>query len=493
MDEQMSVKSPAGTSISACHKREASPFLRLPREIRNLIYSHVVTVDQVFEGDRTGNYNDYRTLPSDMESFRINRQIWAEVWDHLITSNIWVEVSTNERLAGFFSYQAFWYPCSRFPSSLASPEHIKHLADAVAIRFEMEGASDSKETIIFAYHPLTYGSFLSALSDAVTSQEGVSVQPSTRTLQCDQRFAKLVTPLCTLCGQGRASFLGTEDAPTTLQQIQESMNRPEFDADSIDGIMMNRQHYLDQGRTAELRGRFSDAMCQYWLGCTSQPAPEDYFAEGTPEWNSIYAMDTELRIRFSRNAHRYLASQKDTAARCNIDGEHETWIANMAEEASTDALEQFVGLSDRQRSEAHLYRAFIFLHQGQYYCAAEDLFYAKEADLSRDLATDLEDEYDRAAYEAIQRRPGPQGFKLAEQDLPLLGTWKGDPYILKTVWNGNHVILMKLLRQRHNRGPEGEEGGEPQDLAPQYALQDFTWEHKDNGEIKVSAPIDFVF
>ncbi|KAK8066870.1 hypothetical protein PG997_013617 [Apiospora hydei] len=486
MDNQLSLQ-PAGSQA------EVSPLLRIPREIRDEIYRYTVTVDQAFEGgnQRSFRIRGYKDAPHQIQKFRINRQIWAEVWDYLIKSNIWVEVEMFDHtpIAALFRGRNFWSPYHQFPSQLALSDHINRLAEDVAIRFSMEDtdghmSANHRSSVTFAYHPSTYGTVIRALSfKSGTRYQGFTAQLHPTTVSCGRRFEKLLTPLCSLRGQGLVSFSGIDEYPAKLRLIQEQMNRPPLDATSIDDVMMEGQHYLKEGRTAELRGRFSDAMCQYCLGTVAHDWPDWYFADGTPESNSLDALMVELFIGFSRNAHKHVASVKKMDSPSSIDGKHLNWIAELGIDHSVSAM-RFVGLTDRQRSDAHLYRAFNHHHRDEHLEAARDLVYATEVDPTLDVRADLDDEYDRAAYDAIQQRPGPQGFKLVECELPLIGKWKGDPAVW-AMWEADHCIVMKLFRQRHNEGPDGEAGGTPEDLTFQYANLGITWEYDDE-QIKVS-------
>ncbi|KAK8066869.1 hypothetical protein PG997_013616 [Apiospora hydei] len=466
------------TSLSASPNNEASPFMRLPRKIRDQIYGYVVTIDQVFDGDRACNCRNscncpiYDAMRSNMRSFHLNRQIWAEICDRLVKSNIWVEV-TMERYSELNIYLkniAFEYPFFCFPSIPVPLDCAKSQADDVAIRFNMEEPSESTETITFAYHPLTYGAFLDALHDNVTNSHGLTIQPNPTTLSCGKMFAKLMTPLRTVLGQGQASFIGVENSPVELQPLQEAMNRPAFFQEPIKDMLKAKQFYLDQGYTAERQAL--------------------RFPEGSPEFNSLNHINTDLRIAFARSAHQHIVNQQKTAAPHDIDFNHAAWIAKLAQEVCCDALENFAGLTDRQRRDAHLYRAFNYQHLGNQYFAARDLFYAKEVDPSLNLRADLADELDRAVYDDIQQRPGPQGFELTKWSIPLLGTWTGDPHLF-TVWRRSHQIMMKMFRQRVDEGPDGEAGGEPQNLAPLYAQLKIDWEQNYEGKMKVKLPDGF--
>ncbi|KAK7965869.1 uncharacterized protein PG986_000146 [Apiospora aurea] len=487
------------TFLSSSHSNEASPFMRLPREIRDQIYGYVITIDQVFDGNRACNCRSscncpiYDAMGSNMRSFHLNRQIWAEICDRLVKSNIWVEV-TMERYSELdfhFKNRAYEYPFFCFPSIPVPLDCAKPQADDVAIRFNMEEPGDSTETITFAYHPLAYGAFLDALHEDVTNSHGLTIQPSPTTLSCGKKFAKLVTPLRTVLGQGQVRFIGVENSPVDLQPLQEAMNRPAFFEEPIEDMLKAKQFYLDQGYTAERQGRFSYAMSQYWLWSMSyKPDPALRFPEGSPEFNSLSHIDTDLRIAFARSAHRHIVNQKKTAAPHDIDFNHAAWIATLAQQTCCDALEHFAGLTDRQRRDAHLYRAFSHQHLGNQYFAARDLFYAKEVDPSLNLRADLADKLDRAVYDDIQQRPGPQGFELTKWSIPLLGTWTGDPHLF-TVWRRSHQIMMQMFRQRFSEGPDGEASGESQNLAPLYDGLNIDWEHNYKGKMKVKLPDGF--
>ncbi|KAK7966370.1 uncharacterized protein PG986_000647 [Apiospora aurea] len=170
-------------------------------------------------------------------------------------------------------------------------------------------------------------------------------------------------------------------------------------------------------------------------------------------------------------------------------------------------------ITDSQRREAHLYRAFAFFHYGQYLdclpslaryityrsrdmdvlylvdsdrddygfdvCgdsfyvhAAENLFYAEQIDPSRDLLAGL-DADDQAICRKIQKRPGPQAFPLAEHPVPLLDNWVGDPRIWEEYTEPERVLL-KLFRQRCEELSDGDAVDE-RELEAQYARKGITW------------------
>lgn len=468
-----------------------------------MIYTNVFTVDQVFEGEDEGIYQGYGKVSSYLRKFNINRQIREEAWDHLVDSNVWIQVTMTEQspLVDHFRFSAAWYPYLTFPSNRAPLEARRRLAAKVAIGFAMgdpwvkrwrngrvdhhiEHRMDNRKdaplvSVIFAYHTLTYGAFISALA---RDPHGFTVGPSQPTLACPQKFNKLLAPLCLLRAGGAGRISGVDR--TVLQPIQKAMNQHWCKHESVVTIVemvKDRAWYQNQGRTAEHRGRYSDAMCYYWLGSTEERAPSDAFAEGSPEYNTLSACDTDLRIGVSRCAHRHVANAKRSAAPVEIDYTHLAWVARQGAEAAGEAMARFVGLTDEQRREAHLYSAFNYLHQGKHLDAAHDLFYAQQVDPSYDIPESFVDEEDRVAYEQVKKHLGRKAFELAEHDIPLLDSpWKGDPD-LWLAWNRHHRFLMKQFQQRYDQGPDG-----PEDLAPRYALQGITWTFDDDGKLITS-------
>ncbi|KAK7910701.1 hypothetical protein PG985_013182 [Apiospora marii] len=497
MDVQVPIQTHVAISPPASNGQAVPTLLGIPREIRNMIYSYFVTVDQVFDGEREGNFESYGNMASTVSGLSVNRQIRAEVWDYLIKSNIWIEVDVaiGLPLESHFRHAASYYPYLRFPTDRAPTEILMALADEVAMRMfvSRNGEKESHwrldchnvpcrvwETYIFAYHPLTFGAFIDASSFFWNT-----MQLNPRTLHCGSRFSKLLTPLRTMRHMSRVTFIGVDvEGWPVLRALQEATIRPATGLGRIDELLAHKQHYRDQGHLAELRGRHSDAMCQYWLAITDTRVPRKYYDEATPEYNSLCSADTEMRIGFARSAHRYVCKLKAKAAPHEIDVPHLNWIVTLGLETSTDALERFVGLTDGQRREAHIYQAFHLLHQGNHLEASSQLFYAKEVDPLFNLVESLTDKRDKQAYHLIQDRPGPQGFKLTKIRLPLIGEWKGDPVLCRT-WHRVHLFMMQLFRQRHNVGPDGEIGGTPENLALRYAVNGIRWYHDDDGDLTI--------
>ncbi|KAK7954732.1 hypothetical protein PG988_015426 [Apiospora saccharicola] len=232
-------------------------------------------------------------------------------------------------------------------------------------------------------------------------------------------------------------------------------------------------------------------MCHYWLGTTEERSPLNFYPEATPGYNSLSARDTDLRIGFSRSAHRYEANLMKRVAPSKIQrSPYLIWVTFRGAERATDAMQGFVGLTEKQRREAHLYRAFNCFHHGDYREAARDPFYAQQVDASYDISASLLDEEDRDIYEQIEKCAVFDDFSLAEHHVPLLDSpWKGDPHLWIDT-NAHHRVLMKLFPQRYDKGPDGELGGTPENLASRYALEGITWRHDGWKVVATCNPVD---
>ncbi|KAK8017370.1 hypothetical protein PG993_013696 [Apiospora rasikravindrae] len=487
---------------------EVSPFLGLPLEIRDMIYDYSFTVDQPFNLDPK-TVKDYRNVQQQISKFNLNRQIRHEVWDHLIRTNLWVRINIG-RGSPFISFLEKCtksYPFLLFPSR-APLEYKKLLCDKVAICFSLDklpgspphghGQFDHTQSVTFAYHPLTYGYFLHELSSISYQHLAVTIQINPFTLLDAPKSSRLVKPLNTVRGLSSVNFTGVEGYPE-LQRLMDVMQRSPVGDRAYDEAMEVKQHFRDEGRAAELRGHYSDAMCQYWLGLEHDTKAEDLFLPGTPYFDSLSDMETALGLDFSRAAHKNLTPlMRDSTSCCNIRGSrHAGWVAFKARTVVWETLQNFVGFTDRQRREAHLYRAFHALHCADYFqglladAEGKGVEYAlkdrteleNDVDPGHDILADL-DEDDRDACARIRQRPGPQAFEVATHEVPLLGDWTGDPR-LWDIWTFDERTLMKLHRQRHDVGPDGGPGT-PEDLALAYEKEGIAWEYEDDGEIVVT-------
>ncbi|KAK8856724.1 hypothetical protein PGQ11_012636 [Apiospora arundinis] len=149
----------------------APTLLKIPREIRNRIYSYFLTIDQHYEQKGDGGCDGKHF---DVTILHINKQIRAEAWDSLIKTNqcVFLTVTRSDAtyfpdlriLENLYALNQCYLPCSR-----VAMEHAKLLLEEVAIHLWVSVApdiknntnssfdgSDTEESYLFAYHPLFY-------------------------------------------------------------------------------------------------------------------------------------------------------------------------------------------------------------------------------------------------------------------------------------------------------------------------------------------------
>lgn len=221
--------------------------------------------------------------------------------------------------------------------------------------------------------------------------------------------------------------------------------------------------------------------------------------------------------------HRHVAQLEASAPNNTLENLIKAETINESITACGRAL-NFIGITDCQRREAHLYRAFAlfrvaeylrslpepdrqssnYVSQGYYdyyipvsqlphpdireaaYAAtARDLFYAKNVTPSHDILADLE-ELDKPMYHRLNFFTGP-GSPIASYEVPLLGTWSGDP----TVWRfweyefPRRYLLMKLFRLRLDQEPD-DEVEDLEELRKKYAAEGITWNWED-GDSRINS------
>ncbi|KAK7955136.1 hypothetical protein PG996_015944 [Apiospora saccharicola] len=420
-------------------------FIRIPRELRDRIYSCSVTVDQHFDYKGFGRHNGFK--PQDMA----------------ITCN------TSSTQPG--------------------------------------------KTCIFAYHPLTYGHFITDLIDYMKhAYETVQVFPSASL--SGSTFKKLAEPLDMLRDMSDVNPHDSNGSGIVMT-LSFIYDFPGFSPGELIQIKRCFQH---QGQNAELNSRFSNAMCHYWL--------EELFHsdnghdKGTEGSNSLIYIGAESAIGFSRSVHKHIVKLSKSTPYTDIIRLDRPSIITKSIQAIKRAF-RYPGLTDSQRRAAHLYRSLALFHHGQlmdhlshvewsttyephgqrifyhdilgldcrgyyigghifYYLAAKDLFYAQQVDPLYDLLQSL-DADDRVICRKIQQRPGPQAFPVAEYAVPLLGTWRGDPRLWRDL-SGSDSLLIKLFRQRCNELADGDTV-DNEELKRQDTALGITWQHSDWGSL----------
>ncbi|KAK8035501.1 hypothetical protein PG993_010496 [Apiospora rasikravindrae] len=476
------------------------PLLRIPLELRNLVYEYLVIIDQDFSYDVTD-------ITFESSIFQINRQIRHEAWDYMARGHLWIRWESD------LINSEVWEPRAPVLFGQSLNTYSERFDNELAIHFHLRDGhrkvTDALHSFTFAYHPSIYCWFLlylcSCMQDLPHSRLIVEVKPEM--IKRLSGFARTIEPLYCLRGLRKVSFTGMDDWDGQQALAEQMMGTGE----TIEAALAMRQRFQDIGRKAELEGRYSNAMIYYDLGPESKFSTPVWFPMGSPENNSLDDMDTELYIAFSRTTHKHILWLKQTAPLATLVESTTQELLLDIFRACNSAL-AFVGLTDIQRCKAHLYRAFGFFRYAEYVgpfldqnsvdslckddpikrpshvyrgdcylLAARNLFYAQNVGAWDDVLPVLSED-DRQICSAIQARPGPRAFKLEEREIPLMGTWKGDPDLWNS-WNarrmGGRGIFMKMFRRRHNDG----EAGVPPDLTAAYAAHGISWSRTTGGEL----------
>ncbi|KAK8135604.1 hypothetical protein PG984_003544 [Apiospora sp. TS-2023a] len=480
-----------------------SPLIRLPRELRELVYIHFIAIDQHFRWDSQRVWYAER-IPFDSSILQINRQIREEAWDCLIRSNIWIRWS-KPPTGGFH-----WYPQPCLLERQYPPQYLDRIRNNVAVNFRLTRDTPAPEEheIIFVYNPFSYGLFIHDISESHRVFSGLAVEVNPEISQRRSLFTKLIEPLYSVRDHHDVTITGLGDL-TACQALTHQMCRA---SNTIEEVVAVKECYQGLGRRAELDGRYSDAISSFALGIEATYDTADQFPQGSPESNTLSHINSDSLIAYSRNIYKHIRWLKATAPLAELLETATTSLLLEAINATSFAM-AFVGVTDHQRCEAHLHRAFAFYHYAEYQSpfldkasldtldqpppsespcrvthgdcylhATQNLFYAQQVDCWQDILAGL-DEVDLQVLDTIQGRPGPQAFKLKERKVPLVGLWKGDT----ALWNGwprQKSVLMALFRQRHNRGPDGKIG-DPMDLRSAYRNHGIAWSYSD-GQLVVN-------
>ncbi|KAK8030412.1 hypothetical protein PG990_000146 [Apiospora arundinis] len=504
-------------------------FLRIPLEIRCQIYGYFLTVNPVFEDveneDGPDSFESNVGIDfNDIYKFHLNRQIWSEAWDHLFRSNLWVQVSASgpsfEQHLNSLDYNG--YSSLRFPSGHVPLEYQKRLTGELAMNVQMDKDDYQNETLVFAYHPLAYGQFAWALYLGNMEYGTLHIDLNASTVNDGGIFNKIVHPLNLVRGYQSVKFTGVEvESYTAVQFVSQAMMRPHPDSEDVEDVIEANDHYLTQGRKAEQDGHYSEAMCQFWLGIAQTYSPWEVFHVGSPKCNTLMELQTDLSIGLSRCAHKHVVGVKKHAPGCDIVASHIERVIKRGVQAADDALGDFVGLTEPQRRDGHLYLGLNMLHHAEhiaalvsskrtgikliggpepssedisldwedevddyYLDAAREVYFATQVNPRQDKGFSGLHQYDRDTLEKIRKRPGRKVFEVAQKLIPLIGLWEGDPELWDR-WDAGHRILMKQFRIRHGIGPDGERG-RPEYLRDKYAAEGVTWKRLFNNRLSVT-------
>ncbi|KAK8001655.1 hypothetical protein PG991_013877 [Apiospora marii] len=398
-------------AATTAHRSKVAPLLRIPKELRDEIYSYFLVADMNWFSEVERHNQAWWT---DHSIVQINQQTRAEAWDYLVKRNLWVRVTLDktlskarrhylpdifaERLKLYLEfsssnrrsdessfcwrlYQPYFPLCEGGPpgksSEVLASEATVSLWLGETYDPRSNAAADENSTQIsfmFAYEPRRHNIFIRELLSYASEYKSMTIQPNLVTVPGSERFAKLIEPMSTMRGLDNVLFVGISDCPT-LQALGRDM-KPPFDSELE--VIKNQKYVLEQGRAAELRGCYAAAMRFYefdldwtpelWMSWKSMKLEElrSQLVDGSPVNNSLSHIRTEMCIGFSRSAHKFVTELRKRAP----DGPLHTldgiglWIGksiHWAREAFA-----FDGMTDLQRRQAHLYSAFAFQAEAEF-------------------------------------------------------------------------------------------------------------------------------
>ncbi|KAK7955140.1 hypothetical protein PG988_015834 [Apiospora saccharicola] len=333
-----------------------SPLIRLPRELRELVYIYFISIDQHFRWDDHRRWYAER-IPFDSAILQINRQIREEAWDCLIRSNVWIRW-IKPSIDGYD-----WYPQPCLQKRPYPAQYLGMIRNNVAVNFRSTEATPATEDheIIFIYHPFTYGLFIHDISKSHGVFSGLAVEVNPAISQRRSMFTKLIEPLYSVRDHHDVTITGLGDR-TTCQALTHQMCRA---SNTIEELVAVKECYQNLGRRAERDGRYSDAISSFALGIEATYDTADQFPQGSPEGNTLSHINSDSFIAYSRNIYKHIRWLKATAPRAEL---LETATKSLLLEAidATSFAMAFVGVTDHQRCEAHLRRAFAFYYYAEY-------------------------------------------------------------------------------------------------------------------------------
>ncbi|KAK7966367.1 uncharacterized protein PG986_000644 [Apiospora aurea] len=405
--------------------------LTVPREIRDQIYSQFLLADQVHELAFEHNHDQ---LPEwcNLSILHINQQLRDEAWDYFIRANTWIRSQPY------------------FPSEAAPRKYAERVAKEASLTLRLGSACDATEhttvaddnkgckAFILAYKPTCYGIFVEELAVHASEIKDLTMQMSSTARPGSAMFAKIVEPLRIIRNLNNVWFPGVANCPT-IQLMSQEMKLPFNSVKELFAIGP---------------GDYSVDSLSPWTWIKLAALGREVH-EGTPTYNSLFHIRTDMCIGFARAAHKYLLQ-----------------------------LAEFLAfLPDEKRfGDPYFPWHFHFFSRpdvydggaGSYDDAAKHLFYAKAIDPSSDILDSLDSD-ESAMYRRIDSPP-PEGFEILERDIPLMDTWRVAPELWERWRSLGSPLFKKLLEQRHIV----DSGAEPEDvhdLSHRYRAVVIAWNY----------------
>ncbi|KAH9895337.1 hypothetical protein F4778DRAFT_794194 [Xylariomycetidae sp. FL2044] len=450
--KSLSIRDTQSSTSSSTQVRQPLNLMELPREIRNKIYSHHLTLNQTLP---------YIHNPTRWEKnfnvalLRVNRQMRAEAWDVIIKTNTWILVLIHTKI-GEPIKPDFTNLINAGGTTLSQPVfglilfseeekvHMKRNSSLVIGLDECCGINPAEvdesqlqtTEMMFAYHDRSYGFFVNQLLIKVPEYKCMSLDfrnPAFYNRDAMRTLRRLLSPLWGIRGLEGVYIPGFED-----------------------------------------EGRFHEALCTLWHAKDAFASHWEGVAEklgimqGEHVGNTLFTAQNALDYWFSYAVMSLVTQQRRDRERTHPS---EAYLLDGAISCASNYL-AWDGLHDDKRADAHALRGISFWNKAQYLTqtrgaressskrygdplvcyeqAARDFFYAIKHDETGATAARLNVRYAMACSKI--NRPTSLGFPLWEVIIPLLGTWRGDPRLL--VSYGVNTLILKMTRLREHGSDE---------------------------------------
>ncbi|KAJ9614060.1 hypothetical protein H2200_002196 [Cladophialophora chaetospira] len=491
-------------------------FLGLPRELRNLVYGHLLTIDRGPE--LTLNPHRWEENFGNLSILRVSHQVRAEAWDVLKSTNIIVHVTVfteaNQPVKPNLMHGAedHLHVQPYIQAGLFGLVKAEELNTSSALHIwlgESCGKDDANKTgryrmqhnMMFVYSMRTYGFFCIELAARVNEYKSISidVNPCPSAAPFEFILQELLLPLSIIRGADRVCFRNLMKIKIFANMGKEMMKRIHCPEEMTKTLTL----FKDKGNECYKAGKYAVAICHYWLGGQAlghllEQAEKHDWPVGSPGINGIYHVEADLNSNCAQAHHKLVLSRKGKNGKFrNIEGWQLDKAINFA-----DAALAWAGVLDDQRGKAHFRRGVAFMDKAQYliqflgklsqreleqtkwsnathcygqaaldfYCAMQVAFKGKDMKILQSL-------YDQCRLKGdLSGDP-----ELHEEVVAGIGLWKGDPRLFRN-WRSWHMefYMMYMLRQRASDEPVPED-----EMKAVYERAGIRWRHAAGGVLKV--------
>lgn len=250
----------------------------LPREIRDQIFGHLLTVDR--SPEFTPDRRRWEKNIGNLGLLRVNRQIRAEAWHVLKTKNIIIDVTVVTETNQLPKPNLVQGVEDCFVQPYIQPSlfgHVKaeELRTASALHIWLGkscGKDDINKTgryrqhhnIMFVYSMRACGSFCDQLATTVEEYQSISIDVNPRPVAASFKFVlqELIHPLGIIRGATRVCFRGIMKIKHFANLARVMMKRIQSPQD-LTKILLQ---FKDRGNNCYKAREYSKAICHYWMG-----------------------------------------------------------------------------------------------------------------------------------------------------------------------------------------------------------------------------------